>query len=514
MEMNYKVPYKDGFVIVTAPKGASKAEIINKARGKVEATKEMNAINKAQYEAGKGTIQRASENIIGETGTAIADTALTVGGAALGMPGQAIRMMYEEKGKEAPGWVDWIDGYEPKTKEAQGWLTSFIESELGRNLEAIPPTMGGPSRNLRTNVSKSISKKNRKVPTKEELKARKNMLYKEAKDIGATFDGGAINGMTKSMVNELKDLGYNAGDPGMAGITATIKQLDTLAKGKRGVDLRDLERIRKQAGNAASSMEPAIRMLGLEMIGQIDEFSSSVGAKQLKSGSKEAIAKITLARDAYKKFAKTQQWEMMYDISKNKAGALQTARNPLEILRADVKNMFSSERGMKQLRFFSQSEREALKDFSMGGKADKLLQNVASLAPTRWSGGISAAGSGGLGYMVGPAIGLDPSMSAAGAAIGSAGLGLGAKALGNQRNLRKFDDIADSFATGQDVTKPVPLNANELMTNNISRPMTDTIQNAITTTPRGLLNVWDQTALTPEEIDEIDIINQGQAIPL
>lgn len=514
MEVRYKVPYKGGFVEVFASEDATKAEIVNKAKGQVEATKEMNAINQAQYEAGKGTIQRTAEKVIGETGTAVADTALTIGGSVLGMPGQAIRMMYEEKGKEVPGWVDWIDGYEPKTKEAQGWLTSFVESELGRNLEAIPPTMGGPARNLRNQVTKNIKKKNRKVPTKEELKARKNMLYKEAKDIGATFEGSAVNGMTKQMVSELKDLGYNAGDPGMAGITATIKQLDTLAKGKRGVDLRDLERIRKQAGNAASSMEPAIRMLGLEMIGKIDEFSSSIGAKQLKSGSKEAIAKITLARDAYKKFAKTNQWDMMYEIAQNKAGALQTARNPLEILRADVKNMFSSERGMKQLRFFSQSEREALKDFSMGGRADKLLQNVASLAPTRWSGGLSAAGSGGLGYMVGPAVGLDPSMAAAGSAITSAGLGLGAKALGNKRNMRKFDDIADSFATGQDVTKPVPISANELMTNNISKPMTDTIQNAITTTPRGLLNVWDQTALTPEEIEEYDIVNAGQAIPL
>ena len=197
MEVRYKVPYKGGFVEVMAGENATKEEIINKARGKVDAIKEMNAINQAQYEAGKGTIQRTAENVIGETGTAVADTALTLGGSVLGMPGQAIRMMYEEKGKEVPGWVDWIDGYEPKTKEAQGWLTSFIESELGRNLEAIPPTMGGPARNLRNQVTKNIKKKNRKVPTKEELKARKNMLYKEAKDIGATFDGAAVNGMTK-----------------------------------------------------------------------------------------------------------------------------------------------------------------------------------------------------------------------------------------------------------------------------------------------------------------------------
>ena len=78
MDKTFEVKYKGGIVHVVADENATDDEIKQLAYNKVTDIKEMNKINKAQYEAGKGTIQRKSEELVGETATAVGDTALTV----------------------------------------------------------------------------------------------------------------------------------------------------------------------------------------------------------------------------------------------------------------------------------------------------------------------------------------------------------------------------------------------------------------------------------------------------
>ena len=507
MDKSFKVKYKGGIVHVVADENATDDEIKQLAYNKVTDIKEINKINKAQYEAGKGTIQRKSEELVGETATAVGDTALTVVGGVAGLPGQVIRTMFEEAGKEVPGWVDWIDGYNPVTEQSQEWLRTFVESELARNLEALPPTMGGPvNKTFKNSIKNKVKRKDRKVPTIEELKQLKNTLYKDAKDIGASFDNSAVGKLAADMTEELKDLGYNQGDVGLSGVSATLKQFKLFGKGKRGVDLRDMERLRKQAGNIAGNKDATISAMGMAMIHKIDEFSEGIGAKQLKAGSKEAIAKITLARDAYKKFAKSKNWDLMYEIATNKAGANQTSQNILEIMRKDVGKMFNSQNGMKQLRFFSGSEREALKGFAQGTAWDKTLQNLGSLGSPRWAGSLSASSSGLGGYALGTALGLGTVGSAGvglGLGVGSFALGQGAKKLGNVRNTRKFKDIADSFATGTDINKEY-FDFDPNVASKGTTPMNELIAGGISQTPKGILDVWDNTALTPDEIAELD----------
>ena len=519
MDKTYQVKYKGGIVHVVADENATDEQIKRLAYNKVTDIKETNKINQAKYEAGKSPIQRKSEELVGETATAVGDTALTVAGGIAGLPGAAIRAMYEESGKEAPGWVDWIDGYNPKTKKAQAWLKTFVESQLAKELEALPPTMGGPvGKTFKNSIKNKVNRKDRKVPTVEELKQMKNTLYKEAKDIGATFDNSSVGKLTAEMTEELKDLGYNPGDVGLSGVSATLKQFQMFGKGNRGVDLRDMERLRKQAGNIAGNQDATISAMGMAMIHKIDEFSEGIGAKQLKSGSKEAIAKITLARDAYKKFAKSKNWDLMYEIAANKAGANQTSQNILEIMRKDVGRMFNSQRGMKQLRFFSDTEKEALKGFVQGDKWDKTLQNLGSLGSPRWAGSLSASSGGLGGFALGSALGLGTAGSAGvglAAGIGSFGLGQGAKRLGNARNTRKFKDIGDSFATGSDINKEY-FEFDPKVASRGTTPLNELIAGGISQTPRGLLDVWDNTALTPEEISELDIEIQKKspAIPI
>lgn len=516
MDKSFRVKYKGGIVHVVADENATDSDIKKLAYNKVNDIQEINKINKAQYEAGKGTIQRKSEELFGETATAVGDTALTVVGGVAGLPGTVIRTMFEEAGKEVPTWVDWIDGYNPVTEKSQKWLRTFVESELARNLEALPPTMGGPvGKTFKNSIATKVKRKDRKVPTIEELKTLKNTLYKDAKDIGARFDNSSVGKLTADMTEELKDLGYNKGDIGLSNVTSTLNQFKLFGKGKRGVDLRDMERLRKQAGNAASNKDPSISAMGMAMIHKIDEFTENIGAAQLKSGSKEAIAKITLARDAYKKFAKSKNWDLMYDIAKNKATSGQTSQEVLEIMRKDVARMFNSQNGMKQLRFFSGTEREALKGFAQGTAWDKTLQNMGSLGSPRWAGAVSGGSVGLGGAAVGSMLGLDPITSGVVAASSGFALGQGAKKLGDVRNTRRFKDISDSFATGTDINKEYFEFDPNVASKGIT-PMNELIAGGISQTPKGILDVWDNTALTPEEISELDIEIAGAspAIPL
>ena len=85
MDKTFRVKYKGGIIHVVADENATDEQITQLAYNKVTDTKEINKINKAQYEAGKGTIQRKSEELVGETATAIGDTALTVAGGVAGL---------------------------------------------------------------------------------------------------------------------------------------------------------------------------------------------------------------------------------------------------------------------------------------------------------------------------------------------------------------------------------------------------------------------------------------------
>ena len=64
MDKSFRVKYKGGIVHVVADENATDSDIKKLAYNKVNDIQEINKINEAQYEAGKGPIQRKSEEAL------------------------------------------------------------------------------------------------------------------------------------------------------------------------------------------------------------------------------------------------------------------------------------------------------------------------------------------------------------------------------------------------------------------------------------------------------------------
>ena len=75
--------------------------------------------------------------------------------------------------------------------------------------------------------------------------------------------------------------------------------------------------------------------------------------------------------------------------------------------------------------------------------------------------------------------------------------------------------MGDSFATGSDINKEY-FDFDPNVASKGTTPINELIAGGISQTPKGILDVWDNTALTPTEIAELDIEieNTSPAIPI
>lgn len=443
----YAVPYKESPQSQERKiriEANSKEEALRKADAMIRDEKARAQTKEDIYQAGKTPLQEA----IGETAYGVLETGAAVATSLPGMVGQAIGEYYDENGQVRPGWVDWVDGYNPDGRVAQQWLSDFGDTELAKWMQGLPPTMGGGYANsLRKQGLKNTRKKNLKPVDTDTLRAQAKKLYKESKDIGAVIKNDNVRNFSAQLQKELKNLGFDKDVAQYGKVKAVINELNRLSKGRGGVGLEDLERVRRMAGNAVRDVDDTTRAMGLEIIHSIDSYAEGVGSNVLKSGSKIAVAKLKLARDAYKKFSKTEFIADLKDWAHTRAGFQQTGQSPLELMRKDIGMMFSPTRRQKQLGFFSNLEQEALKDFAMGGKLDKALQRIGVFGRPTVGATFGAGTGGGIGAMIGGMFGEPFIGGTLGAGL-SVGSGVTARGLLNKRLANKADDLELSLSHG------------------------------------------------------------------
>lgn len=443
----YAVPYKETpnsqerKIRVEAD---SKEAALRKADAMIRDEKARAQTQEDIYQASKTPLQEA----IGETAYGVLETGATLATSIPGMVGQAIGEIYDDNGEVRPEWLDFIDGYNPSGRVAQQWFSDFSDSELAKWLQGVPPTMGGGYANSLTKQGlKNKRRGNVKPISLDTLKSQAKQLYKESKDIGAVIRNDSMRGFSNKLQHDLKQLGFDKDVAQYGKVKAVINELNRLSKGRGGVGLEDLERVRRMAGNAVKDLDDTTRAMGLEVIHAIDSYADTIGSNVLKSGSKVAIAKLKLARDAYKKFSKTEYIMDLKDWANAKSGFQETGRSALELMRQDVGRMFSPSGRNKQLGYFTNAEREALKEFAVGGKLDKALQRIGVLGrPT--IGTLVGSGTGAyLGQTIGSLFGapFEGGVIGGGLTLGS---GVGSKWLLNRRLDKKLDNLTTDLSHG------------------------------------------------------------------
>jgi hypothetical protein len=276
-------------------------------------------------------------------------------------------------------------------------------------LEAIIPGVAGAAFPIGEKAIVGILKAGgaKLAPSVEQLKDEASKLYDAARASGTEVNQSG----TISLADEMFDLARQEGiisptgrmTGGYPKITEAVKTFDDFATGGK-MTVPQMQAVRRTLQDASGSIDAGERRIGKMMLEKFDDFIEK-GVPELKD-----------AAAIYRRAKKGELIETAIELAGARAGqfsgsgfenALRTEFRGLE--RQIIKG---------QLKGLSDDEIAAIKKVAEGGQVENVLRNVGRFAPT---GVVSFAGSGGVPFLVGNAIG-GPAM---GATLAAATMGAG-----------------------------------------------------------------------------------------
>ena len=381
----------------------------------------------------QSVMEAAGDEIIGAGETMLTAATGMVGGLA----GRAYGVV---AGEEAGGDLANRLTYEPKTDEANRNLRGMDRFIKDYKLEGLPPAIIAPGRFRGTVTKKKLKSKD--LPTRTQIKEAAIESYRKADEMGAVVKTSDFNTFGKQLTELLRKKGYREGNPDLGAIKVIIDELKLLGKQKGGVTLDNLQDLRELAGGALKKNDAQLNMLGLNTTHTLDDFLENIKPGMLKKGSGEAFAQWRLGRKQWSQQAKLKEMEWLQEKGNlTDIGKTVQRGEGLENFRKEIVTMLKNP---KRLKMYSMTERQMMKEFAQGGKADKLLDFMSGLAPK------TVIGQGvGLGVPVAAmgAFQMDPAL-ALGAAAGGFGLGKVAQGARGIRLNRQKNNMIDDFKIG------------------------------------------------------------------
>jgi hypothetical protein len=242
------------------------------------------------------------------------------------------------------------------------------------------------------------------IPTADELKAQSRAAYQRATDAGVFFDAKQFDSFVDSLRTNLRD---KEGKP-----VAVIPELHpkssavlTAFEKYKGSNktLDDMDMLRQVARDAASSIDPADRRVGMILRNKIDEFVENVPA-----GDKAGVEALKEARDYWSRARKSDVIEdMLFDARLDSAGTF-TGAGVENAIRREFKKLAKS----NDFRLFNKDEQRAILDVVEGGPVSNAMRLIGKFAPT---GVVSGTAGPALGSLLG--FGAAGPIGLAGAAV-------------------------------------------------------------------------------------------------
>ncbi|WP_439521083.1 hypothetical protein [Marivita sp.] len=253
-------------------------------------------------------------------------------------------------------------------------------------------------------LSRSQSAKDA-APAVEGLKDAAQRLYQQVDESGVVVPQGQIRGLKAATQRIAQVAGYH---PRLhPRVSVLLDEISNMQSGPTG--LRDIQVLRRIAGNAAQSIQPDERRIAAKLIDNIDE-------------TVERVAGGEGMRGANKMWAKMRRFEAIENIIEDAANTPNFERTVQTKLRALLRNK-------RRTRGFSGDELRAITKIAKGDVTSRSLQALGkALSPNSLSG---VALTGGAAYASGPGA----------IAIPAAGIGMQAAAnavtRGRIQDLRK-----------------------------------------------------------------------------
>lgn len=234
------------------------------------------------------------------------------------------------------------------------------------------------------------------IPSVDELKAQSRAAYKRATDAGVFFDANQFDNFVDSLRTNLRDKEGKVVTviPELHPKSSAVLTAFERYKGSNKT-LDDMDMLRQVAKDAASSIDPADRRVGMILRNKVDEFVENVPA-----GDKAGVEALREARDYWSRAKKGDVIEdLMRDAGLDASGTY-TGAGVENALRREFKKLAKS----NDFRLFDKDEQRAILAVVEGGPVSNAMRLIGKFAPTGVvSGSLATLLSGGVGYgLAGP----------------------------------------------------------------------------------------------------------------
>lgn len=232
------------------------------------------------------------------------------------------------------------------------------------------------------------------VPTRESLAAQSSAAYKAADDAGVVFKDTGF----KDFVLDVSSAAKNAGIDKTIHPNASAALTRLVDEVGKNPTLSEMEILRRVVKGAAASKEPDERRIAQIMVKKLDDYVTNAGANDILAGDKKGVDSLTQARALWTKVSKSDTIDDILERAELKSTFF-TGSGKENALRSEFRALALDK---DKMRMFNKEEQDAIKAVSAGSATSNVLRFFGKLAPT---GVVSASGAGGLGYLMGDALG-------------------------------------------------------------------------------------------------------------
>lgn len=228
------------------------------------------------------------------------------------------------------------------------------------------------------------------IPSVDELKTQSRAAYKKATNAGVFFNAKQFDSFVDSLRNNLRDKEGKRVDilPELHPKSNAVLNAFEKYKGSNKT-LDDMDALRQVARDAAASIDPADRRVGMILRNKIDEFVENVPA-----GDKAGVEALKEARNYWSRARKGDVIEdLLFDARLDSAGTF-TGAGVENAIRREFKKLAKSD----DFRLFNKEEQRAILDVVQGGPFSNAARFLGKFAPT---GVVSGTLGPSLGSLVG-----------------------------------------------------------------------------------------------------------------
>jgi len=235
-------------------------------------------------------------------------------------------------------------------------------SALG--LGGVRRALGIKTPDVTTGISTAGAKKLLKesAPTIDGLKDAARGVYKEIDDLGAVVSSKRVNTLSNELQAIARKEGFNRK------IHPKVNAALDEFRGVKNSDQKvtDIDILRKVAKNAADSIDPSEKRLGMLLVNKIDDTLDNLKPKDFKRGGGEVGAKYRDARQLWARAKKSELLDEAFSKASLQASGFENG------IRVQFRSILNSK---KKLNGFNKEEIRAMKDVVKGGS----IENIAKM---------------------------------------------------------------------------------------------------------------------------------------